>query len=363
MLNRWIRDFDKKMRQQNRKVCLHLDNFSGHYIDYEPTNVAITYFSPNLTAWVQPLDAGIIRCFKAHYRRRFCKNALERDELGEADIYNINLLQVLQMATAAWNEVTPETIRNCWKHAGIQRNPITVRLPAPTLVQQGWSIILEFASRPDMSLPQAEVRLQALFEGQYNDADWRPALKIITESEPEDNVIEAISKLRESMSTAPSVPPSVPDKDSDINLPEYNDALKDLGQSIKALKKCNRLFQDALTPHEFIELDGEGEEEEEEVRLRTDEEIVEDVTREAARLNGEEVVIEDGEGDESDDEEQITLTDMMDAATKLENGAFSVGRYGPELSSLCRKFRVELRKVMVLESQQTTLDSYFVRDS
>lgn len=109
----WIRDFDKKMEQQNRRVCLLLDNFSGHYVSYEPKNVEMVYFAPNLTPWVQPLDAGIIRCFKAHYRKRFCKNALECDELGEANIYEIDLLQVLNMATDAWDDVTPDTIKNC----------------------------------------------------------------------------------------------------------------------------------------------------------------------------------------------------------------------------------------------------------
>jgi len=39
----------------------------------------------------------------------------------------------------------------------------------------------------------------------------------------------------------------------------------------------------------------------------------------------------------------------MDAATKLENGAPTIGAYGPELSKLCRKFRVKLRKVMLLD--------------
>ena len=353
MLDRWIRNFDEKMRQQNRKVCLHLDNFSGHYIGYEPTNVTIVYFGANLTAWVQPLDAGIIRCFKAHYRRRFCKNALERDELGETDIYNINLLQVIQMAMAAWDDVTPETIKNCWKHAGIQRDPLTVRLPAPTLVQQGWLIILRFASQSDISLPQAEAELQELFKDQYNNNDWRPALKIVTECEPDDDVIDAISKLRESMSATPSTP------SSDINLPEYNNALTDLGNSIDALREHNRLFRGALTPQEFIELDGE-EQEEEEVRLRTDEEIVGEVARETAQLNGETVDDDEGDGDD-DDKEQITLTEMMVAAMKLENGAPTVGGCGPELSNLCRKFRVELRKAMILEAQQTTLDDFFAR--
>ena len=98
------------MQRQNSQVCLHLDNFSGHYIGYEPTNIKIVFFGPNLTAWIQLLDARIIRCFKAHYCQHFCKNALKRDELSEAEIYKIDLLQVLQMATAAWEDVTPRTM-------------------------------------------------------------------------------------------------------------------------------------------------------------------------------------------------------------------------------------------------------------
>jgi hypothetical protein len=343
------------MQRQNRHVCLLLDNFSGHYIDYEPTNVKMVYFAPNLTPWVQPLDAGIIRCFKAHYRKRFCKNALQRDELGEADIYKINLLQVLQMAAAAWDDVTPKTIENCWNHAGIQRAPITIHLPAPTLIQQGWSIIFRFASGSDMTLPQAEAELQALFKNQYNDEDWRPALKAVTECEPDNNAIEAISKLRESKLAMPPAPPPIPEE-SDNHLLEYNEALVDLGRSIGMLKKRNRLFQGVLTANEFVEL--EGEKEEEEVRVRTDEEIVEEVTR----GTGGETVDDVEEDGDSDDDEHISLAAMMDAATKLENGAPRVGGSGQELSSVCRKFRLALRRLMMEEAQQTTLDSFFLRN-
>jgi len=178
--------FDDMMRVQKRKVCLHLDNFSGHYISYEPTNVELIYLKPNLTAWVQPLDAGIIRCFKAHYRQRFCQEALKRDASGEADIYSFNLLETLHMAHDAWDDVTPETIKNCWKHTGIQRDPIILRVPS-TLTQRGWNIICAFAdSSSGMTLPQAEDLLKKVFGDQYNDDDWRPALKIVTETEPDE---------------------------------------------------------------------------------------------------------------------------------------------------------------------------------
>jgi hypothetical protein len=73
-----------------------------------------------MTSFVQPLDSGIIRCFKAHYRKAFCLHALNLDEAGADNIYKINLLKVMLLAKAAWNAVSAETITNCWNHSGIQ---------------------------------------------------------------------------------------------------------------------------------------------------------------------------------------------------------------------------------------------------
>lgn len=72
-----------------------------------------------MTSFVQPLDAGIIRTFKAHYRRKFCLRAIELDEAGEDDIYKINLREVMLLAKDAWAAVKPETISNCWRHMKI----------------------------------------------------------------------------------------------------------------------------------------------------------------------------------------------------------------------------------------------------
>ena len=63
----WIIELNQQFQHENRHVALMLDNFSGHSISYEPTNIELIYLEPNLTPYVQPLDAGIIRCVKAHY--------------------------------------------------------------------------------------------------------------------------------------------------------------------------------------------------------------------------------------------------------------------------------------------------------
>src|SRR5262245_13698155 len=106
---RWVKMFDSKMHQENHKVCLTVDNFSGHNISYQPTNVKIEFFEPNLTPFVQPLDAGIIQCFKAHYCQALCQCTLNLDQAGEHDIYKIKLKEAMFMARVAWNAITPET--------------------------------------------------------------------------------------------------------------------------------------------------------------------------------------------------------------------------------------------------------------
>ena len=120
------------MRQANQNVCLTLDNFAGHEIAYQPTNVKIVFFKPNLTPFVQPLDAGVIRCFKAHYRQALCQRALNLNDAGEQDIYKTNLAEAMFAAKDAWQSITSETIRNCWDHTRIQRAPIkTIMLRVP----------------------------------------------------------------------------------------------------------------------------------------------------------------------------------------------------------------------------------------
>ena len=95
------------------------DNFSGHYIEYEPTNIEVVYLEPNLTSHVQPLDGGIICCVKARYHNKLSLRAIDRDNAGEDNIYKIDILSAMKLLHEAWDDVTQETIVNCWNHVGI----------------------------------------------------------------------------------------------------------------------------------------------------------------------------------------------------------------------------------------------------
>ena len=120
LLFRWIQEWDIQLQLQNRKIALTLDNFSGHYIEYEPKCIKFIYFQPGLTSHVQPLDAGIIHSFKAHYSRLLCLCTIQQDEAEEQDIYNIDILEAMKLAERAWKIVSLSTIKNSWNHTKIQ---------------------------------------------------------------------------------------------------------------------------------------------------------------------------------------------------------------------------------------------------
>lgn len=343
--HRWIKMFDDMMRAQNRKVCLHLDNFSGHYISYEPTNVELLFFKPNLTAWVQPLDAGIIRCFKAHYRQRFCQEALKRDTSGQADIYSFNLLETLHMACDAWDDVTAETIKNCWDHADIQRDPIILRVPV-NLAQKGWNVINTFASS-GMTLPQAEDVLKKIFGDQYNDDYWRPALKIVTETEPDEDVHSLINALQEkSRSQNQAFIPT-----------EYCEVAAEVTSSIKELERRNRIFEGAPTADAYIE--PEIEREVEVLPIRTDDQLVAEVLREQAVERGEIVEEEDDSCGDEEAESEMSTRDVLLCMTNLRKALLSRGDLCVRTAKMLALAQDEVAREEMRNARQTTLEEWF----
>lgn len=122
----WIRNWDSRLRAQGRKILLLQDNMSAHKPPDDLSNITVLDFAPNLTAHVQPADAGIIHCFKAHYRSRFINRAIDRydQEVTPSQIYQIDILEAIRLAEVAWNEVGTTTIHNCWKKTRILPNSL-----------------------------------------------------------------------------------------------------------------------------------------------------------------------------------------------------------------------------------------------
>lgn len=121
IMTEWLSDLDKKMGLRKRKIILFLDNATSHPHGLKLKNIKIIFLPPNTTSVCQPLDQGIIRNFKFYYRDLIVNHILSKIDFAQSasDLSkSINILESLYYIKSAWQKVTPETIRNCFKKAG-----------------------------------------------------------------------------------------------------------------------------------------------------------------------------------------------------------------------------------------------------
>ncbi|POW18762.1 hypothetical protein PSHT_05563 [Puccinia striiformis] len=128
IFHEWIGRFNCEMRSQKRNILLLVDNFSAHSLpEGGLSNIRLEFFSPNLTAHIQPMDAGIIKAFKSHYKQRFISKSIQRYDQGTpiTSVYNIDQLAAMHLSRLAWQCVSETTIRSCWNHTGIFPGQLT----------------------------------------------------------------------------------------------------------------------------------------------------------------------------------------------------------------------------------------------
>ena len=90
----FLQHFDRHIKEKkSRPVLLLLDNISSHYPDVELECVKLQYLPPNCTSHLQPLDASIIRSFKAIYRQQQVRRLIEL--LEEDKPADINLSEAI----------------------------------------------------------------------------------------------------------------------------------------------------------------------------------------------------------------------------------------------------------------------------
>ncbi|CAI6353251.1 unnamed protein product [Macrosiphum euphorbiae] len=64
----WLKDWDKELGKQSRTILLIVDNAGPHPKLIDLKNITLEFLPPNTTSLVQPLDMGIIKNLKTHYR-------------------------------------------------------------------------------------------------------------------------------------------------------------------------------------------------------------------------------------------------------------------------------------------------------
>ena len=85
--------------------------------DVQIRNVRLHHFPGNTTVHIQPMDAGIIKCFMTYYRKQLVKHYIVCTEHNEAQ--TVNVRQALHMVKTAWDSVPQATISKCFNHMKI----------------------------------------------------------------------------------------------------------------------------------------------------------------------------------------------------------------------------------------------------
>ncbi|KAI1001688.1 hypothetical protein K3495_g6511 [Podosphaera aphanis] len=201
-----------------------MDNCSAHVQgDNLPdlANTRIHYLPPNTTSKIQPCDAGIIRCLKAHYRRSFNKKILDAMEKNVEYPEKINVLEGIELVVDAWsNGDKEETIARCFQHFRIRSTP-----------EQPDSWILSEVE-PDPEIME-ELRIQIQQLAYANPMDIRnllnyPEEQIITWMPSEEEIVEQISRDEREESNADEE-----DDSEEIPKVKHQDAIE-MFESLKA---------------------------------------------------------------------------------------------------------------------------------
>lgn len=114
-----LEEMDLFFQKQNRKILLFLDNAPVHPPDVELKHITLKFFPANTTSKIQPLDQGVIRTFKAHYRRYLVQHIIATAaRVHSADDVVITALDAIYWIDSAWKSVSEVTIQNTFRKAG-----------------------------------------------------------------------------------------------------------------------------------------------------------------------------------------------------------------------------------------------------
>ena len=120
LFEEWIRELDCKFQREGRKIALIVDNCPAHPHVEGLNAINLVFLPPNTTSKTQPMDQGLIRSLKAHYRCKVVQMYITAID-NNRPLPPINMLLAMHMLVSAWDRVSPSTIQNCFRAAGISQ--------------------------------------------------------------------------------------------------------------------------------------------------------------------------------------------------------------------------------------------------
>jgi hypothetical protein len=116
MFEKWLLKLDKQFCRQSRKIAMVIDNCPAHPQKVTALKaIELVFLPPNTTSLTQPMDQGIIKNLKVHYRKQVILRQLDAMET-QTDI-QITILDAMTFLKRGWAQVAANTISNCYRHA------------------------------------------------------------------------------------------------------------------------------------------------------------------------------------------------------------------------------------------------------
>ena len=122
LFTEWLQNLNKKMRFNNRRILLFVDNAPSH-AHVPLSNIELYFLPPNMTSAVQPLDQGIIQNFKTFYRKFLLQKLVSVAEsctCASDFTRQVSVLDAIRWIVCSWRSVKAETIQKCFRSCGFK---------------------------------------------------------------------------------------------------------------------------------------------------------------------------------------------------------------------------------------------------
>ncbi|KAI6651320.1 Tigger transposable element-derived protein 6-like [Oopsacas minuta] len=126
LFEEWITRWDSALGKQSRKILLLVGNCTAHPALDKLKNIRLEFLPPNTTSVIQPMDQGIIKNIKGHYRKELVQmtiTAIEDNLLSTSCTATevsakITVLDAIRVVAKSWRQVKTQTIANCFRKGG-----------------------------------------------------------------------------------------------------------------------------------------------------------------------------------------------------------------------------------------------------
>ena len=131
ILDSGLNELNRYLKCSGRSVLLLMDNVGCHPPELKSkySNIKIIFLPANTTSKLQPLDLGIIKNFKVYYRKlllRYIVVKIDEHLLASEVTKKIDILQAVRWIAEAWGQVSGETIKKCFRSAGILKESFEI---------------------------------------------------------------------------------------------------------------------------------------------------------------------------------------------------------------------------------------------